>query len=208
MLLYRTVLAGDRAYRQGLVIDSRKLVAWLADNALGKEAGEPRPGADPPPAEEGRRPRAGRRPSSATGSPSPSLRRSPWSRSKAKAAARLRSARQLSALLLAAVLLGLFAVYRMAAYAVAYAQRRSDFVAAVTHELKTPLTAIRMYGEMLRDDMVAEESEKRSITRPSSPRGKGCPGWSTTCSSWPGSKEEKNAEKPPPATPARFCRKR
>ncbi|MCA9489174.1 MAG: HAMP domain-containing histidine kinase [Myxococcales bacterium] len=35
-----------------------------------------------------------------------------------------------------------------------FAQRRSDFVAAVSHELKTPLTTIRMYAEMLRDGMV------------------------------------------------------
>lgn len=34
------------------------------------------------------------------------------------------------------------------------ARRRTDFVSAVTHELKTPLTTIRMYAEMLRDDMV------------------------------------------------------
>lgn len=37
-----------------------------------------------------------------------------------------------------------------------YAQRRSDFVAAVSHELKTPLTSIRMYAEMLRDGMVPD----------------------------------------------------
>jgi signal transduction histidine kinase len=44
--------------------------------------------------------------------------------------------------------------------AVEYAERRSNFVAAVSHELKTPLTAIRMYGEMLRDGVVPSESKR------------------------------------------------
>jgi len=48
---------------------------------------------------------------------------------------------------------GLVAVQRMVAARVAYAQRRSDFVSAVSHELKTPLTSIRMYGEMLGSEM-------------------------------------------------------
>jgi signal transduction histidine kinase len=33
-----------------------------------------------------------------------------------------------------------------------------NFVSAVTHELKTPLTAIRLYAEMLRDGLVPSES--------------------------------------------------
>lgn len=66
----------------------------------------------------------------------------------------------LSGLLLLLGALGLFASYRMVAAIVAYAERRSNFVSAVTHELKTPLTSIRMYGEMLRDDVVPDP-EKR-----------------------------------------------
>lgn len=62
--------------------------------------------------------------------------------------------------LAAAIVLGLYALYRAVAVQVRFAQRRSNFVAAVSHELKTPLTAIRMYGEMLRDDLV-ESDEKR-----------------------------------------------
>ena len=42
-----------------------------------------------------------------------------------------------------------------------FARRRSDFVAAVSHELKTPLTTIRMYAEMLRDGMVASPERQR-----------------------------------------------
>jgi signal transduction histidine kinase len=57
--------------------------------------------------------------------------------------------------------LGLFAVYRMMTVTLAFAERRSNFVAAVTHELKTPLTAVRMYGEMLRDDLVPDPAKRR-----------------------------------------------
>jgi signal transduction histidine kinase len=60
----------------------------------------------------------------------------------------------LASLLAVALMLGLYALYRMVAVQVRFAERRNNFVAAVSHELKTPLTAIRMYGEMLRDDMV------------------------------------------------------
>jgi signal transduction histidine kinase len=42
-----------------------------------------------------------------------------------------------------------------------YAARRADFVAAVSHELKTPLTSIRMYAEMLRDGMVPDPERQR-----------------------------------------------
>lgn len=66
----------------------------------------------------------------------------------------------LTLLLTLCIVLGLVALYRMAAVQVRFAQRRHDFVAAVSHELKTPLTAIRMYAEMLGEGMAASE-EKR-----------------------------------------------
>ncbi len=56
--------------------------------------------------------------------------------------------------------LGLWAVYRMVAIAMSFAIRRSNFASAVSHELKTPLTSIRMYGEMLRDGIVLEEGRR------------------------------------------------
>src|SRR5262249_35270094 len=71
----------------------------------------------------------------------------------------------LCALALVAAGLGLLALYRMVAVAVRYAERRSNFVAAVSHELKTPLTAIRMYGEMLRDGIVPTESKRAEYYR-------------------------------------------
>lgn len=57
------------------------------------------------------------------------------------------------------IVLGLWALYRVVATQLEFAERQSNFVAAVTHELKTPLTAIRMHGEMLQDGLV-ENAEK------------------------------------------------
>jgi signal transduction histidine kinase len=42
----------------------------------------------------------------------------------------------------------------------ALARQQQDFVSAVSHELKTPLTSIRMYGEMLREGWVDESKRK------------------------------------------------
>jgi signal transduction histidine kinase len=61
--------------------------------------------------------------------------------------------------------IGLAALYRMVSIAVGFAERRSNFVAAVTHELKTPLTSIRMYGEMLRDGMVSSDAKRAEYYR-------------------------------------------
>jgi len=67
----------------------------------------------------------------------------------------------LAALLAAAAIVGLVSLYRVVAVQIRFAERRNNFVAAVTHELKTPLTSIRMYGEMLRDGMVEDEATRR-----------------------------------------------
>lgn len=64
----------------------------------------------------------------------------------------------LATLLSLAAIAGLLALYRTVAVTVRFAERRNNFVSAVTHELKTPLTAIRMYGEMLRDGMAEDEA--------------------------------------------------
>lgn len=49
----------------------------------------------------------------------------------------------------AIILSGLFAIYQSARSVVDLSERRALFVSSVTHELKTPLTNIRMYIEML-----------------------------------------------------------
>jgi signal transduction histidine kinase len=45
------------------------------------------------------------------------------------------------------------------------AQRTENFVAAVTHELRTPLSAIRMHGEMLKEGWVQEEPKRQEYYR-------------------------------------------
>ncbi len=71
----------------------------------------------------------------------------------------------LGAMLALVAALGLLAVYRMVSTTVAFAERRSNFVSAVTHELKTPLTAIRMYSEMLQEDLVADQPTRERYYR-------------------------------------------
>jgi signal transduction histidine kinase len=41
------------------------------------------------------------------------------------------------------------------------ARQRADFVAAVSHELRSPLTSIRMYSEMLEQGMIADPERQR-----------------------------------------------
>jgi len=67
-----------------------------------------------------------------------------------------------SALVLAIVLVGGFLMlYRLGVGQISLARQQHDFVSAVSHELKTPLTSIRMYGEMLREGW-ADEGKKKT----------------------------------------------
>ncbi|MGB5328791.1 MAG: HAMP domain-containing sensor histidine kinase [Gammaproteobacteria bacterium] len=66
-----------------------------------------------------------------------------------------------SALVLAIVLVGgCLMLLRLGQRQLALARQQQDFVSAVSHELKTPLTSIRMYGEMLREGWVDEAKRK------------------------------------------------
>ena len=67
-----------------------------------------------------------------------------------------RSPLDMALVLLGAVMLfGLLAIYQSARTVVDMSERRSAFVSSVTHELKTPLTNIRMYIEMLEQGIAA-----------------------------------------------------
>lgn len=68
----------------------------------------------------------------------------------------------LSGVILLVLSAGFIGIYRLARDQIILAQKRSDFVSAVSHELKTPLTSIRMYGEMLRSGWVEDEAKRRS----------------------------------------------
>ena len=61
--------------------------------------------------------------------------------------------------------LGLLAIYQSSRTIVEMSERRSQFVSSVTHELKTPLTNIRMYIEMLEQGIASTpEREQEYLT--------------------------------------------
>lgn len=66
-----------------------------------------------------------------------------------------------AAVLLIVLCGGFYLLYRLGIGQIRLACQQQDFVSAVSHELKTPLTSIRMYSEMLREGWVTEE--KRPI---------------------------------------------
>ncbi len=64
-------------------------------------------------------------------------------------------------IVMALVLCGGFLVmYRLGSRQIELTEQQQDFVSAVSHELKTPLTSIRMYGEMLREGWVGDDKKK------------------------------------------------
>ena len=172
LVLYRTVTIREEMYRQGLILDVPSLVGWaservLADGELAAPVRVTPAGvvSTPPLTSAVTRVASDRWPAGysyrhtfaepfAVVSANVFLEQLPEVREPFNLT-------NLSLLLAFAATFGLFALYRMVAVVVTYAERRNNFVSAVTHELKTPLTAIRMYGEMLRDDMVPEESKRR-----------------------------------------------
>jgi signal transduction histidine kinase len=74
-------------------------------------------------------------------------------------------------LLLVVIALGLGATYRVVQRESEMARLKSDFVANVSHDLKTPLSLIRMFGETLELGRVPDEATRREyytvITRES-----------------------------------------
>lgn len=55
---------------------------------------------------------------------------------------------------------GIYLLYRLGLRQIALTRQQQDFVSSVSHELKTPLTSIRMYGEMLREGWATDERKR------------------------------------------------
>ena len=55
---------------------------------------------------------------------------------------------------------GFITLYRLGLSQINLAHQQQDFVSAVSHELKTPLTSIRMYGEMLKEGWADDEKRQ------------------------------------------------
>ena len=70
-----------------------------------------------------------------------------------------------AAMLVVSLATGLVLLLRSVHKDLESAQRTENFVAAVTHELRTPLSAIRMHGEMLREGWVQEDSKRHEYYR-------------------------------------------
>lgn len=159
LLLVRTVLVDGRGLRQGLVLDEPALGGWLAER-VGSRSGIPGLEIRIGNAED----TLGTAYEHRFAEPFEALRaglRLPALDGGAGAAAIL----LLSGLLATVAAVALFALYRMVAVALRFAERRSNFVAAVSHELKTPLTSIRMYAEMLRDGLAPSEEKRHEYAR-------------------------------------------
>lgn len=66
----------------------------------------------------------------------------------------------LGALLLGVLCGGGYALYRLGLRQIKLARQQQDFVSAVSHELKTPLTSIRLFSEILRQGWASEEKKR------------------------------------------------
>jgi signal transduction histidine kinase len=67
----------------------------------------------------------------------------------------------LIALLVLAIAIGSWLIVADLNRQLRLARQKTDFVSNVSHELKTPLTSIRMFTEMLAEDRVQDESKRR-----------------------------------------------
>lgn len=161
--LHREAYLGNASYRQGLMIDFRALVKWLDQRVFGSSDLGEHASRDyflrsaPPPAqgmspnyefEHRFEPPFDEIVARLSLPPLPDMAGTP-------------AMYAIGGLLVLAGAGALFALYRMVSVTLRYAERRSNFAAAVSHELKTPLTAIRMHAEMLREGMVSSEQKRR-----------------------------------------------
>ncbi len=162
LALYRDVTLGGARYRQGLILDLAQTADLLAARALSNSLLEELAvlqGPDDPVQDVVDFPR---RYPHTFAQPFERLQSTLWMRPVPDQGSSVGWILWLSLALGVVGALGLVAVGSQVLATVRFAERRSNFVAAVSHELKTPLTAIRMYGEMLRDDLVSSEEKRRS----------------------------------------------
>lgn len=62
--------------------------------------------------------------------------------------------------ILCIIIAGLLFIYRLGVQQIYLNEERLNFVSSVSHELKTPLTSIIMYADMLRSGMLTQESKR------------------------------------------------
>ncbi|MCG7549921.1 HAMP domain-containing sensor histidine kinase [Pseudoalteromonas sp. Of7M-16] len=65
-----------------------------------------------------------------------------------------------NAVMCLAIVSACYGFYRFSVKQLALGEEKVNFISAVSHELKTPLTSIKMYSEMLKSGMVASEQHK------------------------------------------------
>ena len=63
--------------------------------------------------------------------------------------------------LIISILLACFGFYRLGVKQLKLGEQRLNFVSSVSHELKTPLTSIQMYSQMLKEGTVISESHQQ-----------------------------------------------
>ncbi len=158
IFMFRRILFRNDVYRQGLVLDARAFLSFLDDSYF---SGQPmaRYAVLHLAIMDGDRPVASQK-SGSNGPGSIFTMERPFPRPFSFLRATLvchripdsegrRTLTIMISVLAGIVLIGLFAIYRSARVVMDLSERRSKFVSSVTHELKTPLTNIRMYIEML-----------------------------------------------------------
>lgn len=69
----------------------------------------------------------------------------------------------LIAVLVLAIAVGSWIIVHSLRQELTLVRQKTDFVSNVSHELKTPLTSIRMFAEMLAEDRVAEPDKRRQF---------------------------------------------
>ncbi len=158
IFIFRRVMIGNQIYRQGLVIWTRPFLDHLADRhfrdqpiahftrlSLSASNGEPSLASVSAGASVAQPRFALER-----GFPRPfSFLRASLVSQKIPPSENRATLSLMIAVLGGIMLIGLFAIYHSARVVVDHSERRAKFVSSVTHELKTPLTNIRMYIEML-----------------------------------------------------------